>query len=259
MKKVLVFNDFVSWGRIAGSQVDAILTYKNIDVLFLPTALISNIFSEGGVAILDTSSYLEESLERWKNLDHDFDAVFVGYLKDSKQKDLIINFIESLDYRPLVVHDPIMADNGSLYKGVDPSIVDVHRDMANFADIILPNLTEAKFISNKKEASLEEILESIGDKKKKVIITSVNDKDSYKIISYNKGLIEKIPYQHVDRSFAGTGDIFDGIFLANYLETRDFNQSIVNTKNIITQILERKLIDDKNSIDIKIERYLDLL
>lgn len=259
MKKILVLNDFVSWGRLAGSQVDAILTYKNFDVLFLPTALISNIFSEGGVSILDTSEYIEKTLKRWKNSGQIFDAVLIGYLKNSRQKDLIIDFLNSLDHKPLIVHDPIMADNGVLYNGVDPSIVDIHRQISQISDIIIPNFTEAKFISGNNNENLENIVNTLGDNDKKVIITSVKDNDSHKIISYDGKELNKIPYEHVNRSFAGTGDIFDGIFLATYLKTNNFKSSIVKTKDTISEILKNKLHDDSESIDIKIEKYLDLI
>lgn len=259
MKKVLVLNDFVSWGRLAGSQVDAILTYKDFDVLFLPTALISNMFSGGGVSILDTSSYMEETLDRWAKLGEDFDAVFIGYLKNAKQKDLILNFLASLNHKPLIVHDPIMADNGALYSGIDPSIVEVHRETAAISDIIIPNFTEASFITEIFEKDVEKILRALGKEEKKVIITSVKDENIHKIISYNKGSIFEIPYDHIDKAFAGTGDIFDGLFLANYLENRDFKESIIQAKNTISKILHKKMHEDNEPIDIKIEKYLELI
>ncbi|MDD7305295.1 MAG: bifunctional hydroxymethylpyrimidine kinase/phosphomethylpyrimidine kinase [Peptoniphilaceae bacterium] len=259
MKKILIINDFVSWGKIAGSQVDTILTYKGYDVIFLPTALISNIFSKGGFSDFDTSPYIKESLDRWKDLGVKFDAVFVGYLKNSRQKDLIMTYLQSLDQKPLVIHDPIMADKGTLYKGLDPSIIDVHRDFSKISDISIPNFTEAKFISQSKSEDPLTIAKIIGENNKKVIITSVNDENSHNILAYNGKEAEKISYDYIDKSFAGTGDIFDGLFLEAYLKTYDFRLSIIKAKDTISKILKTKVASDEKSIDIKIEKYLNLL
>lgn len=259
MKKVLIFNDYVSWGRIGGSQVDAILTYKDIDVLFLPTALISNMFSLGEISILDTSQYLEKVLNKWANLDIIFDAIFIGYIKNFYQKDLIEKFISSLPYKPLIVHDPIMADKGALYKGLDPNIVNIHKDISKLSDIIIPNFTESYFLTGKKTKNIIKIIEELSRNEKKVIITSVKNHDSHNILAYERGKLEKIPYNHIDQSFGGTGDIFDGIFLVNYLNTGNFFSSIRKTKDSVSKILEKKVKDVDGRIDIKIEKYFSFI
>lgn len=259
MKKVLILNDFVSWGRLAGSQVDAILTYKDYDVMFLPTALISNMFSMGGISVLDTSEYLEETLDKWAEMGQIFDAVFIGYLKNARQKDLIKKFLKSLDHRPLIVHDPIMADHGALYKGLDPNIVEIQREVAEFSDILIPNFTEAGFLAGNDEKDVEKIVKTLGKDGKKVIITSVKDEGIHKIISYSENRLEEIPYDHIDKAFAGTGDIFDGIFLASFLESKDFKKSIIKAKDIISKILKDKIKRDEESIDIRIEKYLEFI
>lgn len=259
MKKILVLNDFVSWGRIAGSQVDTILTYKGLDVMFVPTALISNMFYMGQTAKLDTSSYMEETLKKWSKSDIVFDAIFIGYVTDYKQKNIITDFLENLSYKPLVVHDPIMADNGSLYKGLDPKIIDIHRDIGELSDILIPNFTEASLLADKKNSKVNELIEILSKGEKKVIITSVKTEDTPMILSYNGKEIEEIPYEHIDESFAGTGDIFDGIFLANYLESGHLKEAIVKTKDSISNILRKKIIDDPKNHDIRIESYLNLI
>lgn len=259
MKKILIFNDCVSWGRIGGSQLDTILTYKGIDVLFLPTALISNMFSMGEISIMDTSQYLENVLNKWTKLDIIFDAIFIGYIKSFEQKDLIEKFIKSLPYKPLVVHDPIMADKGSLYKGLDPNIVDIHKEISKLSNIIIPNFTEAYFLTGKKTKNIRKIIEDLSDNKRKVIVTSAKDYNSHNIIAYDKGKFEKISYNHIDKTFAGTGDIFDGIFLANYLSKGNFFESIKKSKDSISKILETKVKEDDGRIDIRIEKYFNFI
>ena len=53
MKNILIINDFVSLGKIAGKMMENILSYKGHNTFFLPTALIANNFSYGKNAILD--------------------------------------------------------------------------------------------------------------------------------------------------------------------------------------------------------------
>lgn len=259
MKKILILNDFVSNGRIGGLQVNTILTYKNFDVYFLPTALISNMFTMGDIEISDTTSFVENTLNLWAKSKINFDAIFIGYIKNSSQKNMIIDFIKNLSYKPLIINDPIMADNGFLYKGLCSDIIDIHRDLLEISDILIPNFTEAKILSSNDYNDPIDIIKNISSHKRKAIITSYMDKKGSRIIAYDKKNIKEFFYEHIDKSFYGTGDIFDGIFLSNYLNSCDFFSSVLKTKKSMSKILRKKMSVDPDTNDINIERYLDLI
>ena len=75
MKNILIINDFVSLGKIAGKMMETVLSYKGHNTFFLPTALIANNFSYGKNAILDTTDYLRDTLRNWEEIGFEFDLI----------------------------------------------------------------------------------------------------------------------------------------------------------------------------------------
>lgn len=256
MKKILVLNDFVSWGKIAGSQMNTILSYKSYDVFFLPTALISNMFSLKEKAILDSTDYIKNSLEAWDKLNIKFDAIFIGFILNECQKDLILNYIKSLKYEPIIFIDPIMGDSGCLYSSVDKNIIDYYKELITFATVILPNYTEARLLSGSNINDIHSLIEELSKNNLKLVITSVEIEDSHYIF-FKDDSLEKISFEYINKSFAGTGDIFDGIFISYYLESFDFKYSVAKTNNILSNILRENI--NSNKSDINIENYLYLI
>ena len=57
MKNVLILNDFVSKGKIAGRLMSTVLSYMDCEVFFLPTTMIANNFSLGGNAFFNIDPF----------------------------------------------------------------------------------------------------------------------------------------------------------------------------------------------------------
>ena len=251
MSKILLISDFVSRGKIAGNMMEPVLSYSGHDVFFLPSALISNNFSKGKVAIFDTTDYIKNSLKVWQELGFDFDLIFLGYINDMKQKNIIFSYLESLEKKPLIILDPIMGDNGSLYKGVDEEKINIYKEFLDIADITMPNITEANFLALDNFNELKSI-------SKNYIITSLNDENGY----YNLAIgndIKKIYYKRIDHNFAGTGDLLDALFINYYLKISDFNLSNKLASDKIYEILSKQKRDHPDDIEIYIEEYLYIL
>mgnify|MGYP002713382571 CR=1 FL=1 len=245
MSEILLLNDFVSRGKIAGNMIDPVLSSKNHNVYFLPTALISHNFSLGNVAVLDTNTYIQESLSSWDKLNFKFDVIFIGFIENNEQKDLIINYIKNLSYDPLIILDPIMGDDGSIYPGLSDEKIDIYKDLFNIADIILPNHTEAKLLGINNFNDYINI-------DKKFVITSIEEDGS----AYTLGISEKLHkvyYEKLDAKYAGTGDLFDALFINHYLQNNDFNFSIESTVDQMSKILkiQKSEFEDFDSIFIE--------
>ncbi len=114
--------------------------------------------------------------------------------------------------------DPIMGDDGVLYNGVSENTVGYMRQLCSVADIIMPNYTEAVFLSGKHKG-IEEVTEQqareIVDElrtlgAKSVIVTSIVVDGQSCVYGYDDGKGEyfKIPFEYVPVQFPGTGDIF---------------------------------------------------
>lgn len=251
MSRILLIGDFVSKGKIAGNIMEPVLSYSGHDVFFLPSALISNNFSLGNVAIFDTTDHMINSLKVWDKLDLSFDIIFVGFINDTRQKEIIFSYIASLSNKPLVILDPIMGDNGKLYKGVGKEKIDIYKQFLSIADLVLANVTEASFLG------LDDY-KNLSKDDKKYIFTSLKDKDGFYNLAIDYDLNKKY-YQRIDHDFAGTGDLLDALFINYYLKTDDFKKAFFLAMDKIYEILAKNKNDYPDDADIHIEKYLYLL
>lgn len=84
-----------------------------------------------------------------------FDGIYTGYLASAKQIEYVQDVIKTCIKRnaPVIV-DPAMADNGKLYPAFDIDFVSAMKNLCSQADVILPNITEACFLTGKEYKSV---------------------------------------------------------------------------------------------------------
>lgn len=255
-EKILLINDFLSSGNIGGSLCKSVLNFYSFDIDFIPTALISNMFSLKPIEIFDSSNFLTNTLEVYKKQNRKYKAVFVGFVLNFNQAKIICDFVKENNL--FMVLDPIMGDSGKIYSGLDKNIVEIYKYMADYAHIIIPNLTEAKLLTDNKFEKAHDIVDYFENIGKKFIITSVEDGNRHFILAKDKNFIEE-DYKFLDKSFGGSGDLFDSIFLANYLKNNDFLLAIKDTRDMIACILDMQIKIDDKANDISINEILKKL
>ncbi|WP_394011186.1 carbohydrate kinase family protein [Anaerococcus cruorum] len=251
MSKILLIGDFVSKGKLAGNIIEPVLSYSGHDVFFLPSALISNNFSLGKVTIFDTSEHMKNCLKVWDKLNLNFDIIFIGFINDIRQKEIIFSYIDSLSYKPIVILDPIMGDDGKLYNSVGEEKIDIYKMFLSISDLVLANVTEANFLG------LDNYKDLIKDDKK-YIFTSLKDEQGFFNLAIDKDINKKY-YKRIDHDFAGTGDLLDALFINYYLKTNDFNNAFSSAIDKIYEILSQNKNHYPADVDIHIEKYLYLL
>ena len=79
--------------------------------------------------------------DHWQQLGLQFDMIYTGYLGGRAQVDQALDFFTRFPAMRLV--DPVMADHGALYAGLEPDFPAVLRTLCAQADLITPNITEA--------------------------------------------------------------------------------------------------------------------
>jgi hypothetical protein len=124
-KNILIINDMPGYGKVALAAMLPILSNMGHSVYNLPTALVSNTLDYGVFTILDTTEYMQKAIEAWKQLGFRFDCFTTGSLASAAQVGIIRDFIASQKKEGLLVMtDPIMGENGSLYNGVTEETVE---------------------------------------------------------------------------------------------------------------------------------------
>ena len=91
-----------------------------------------------------------------------FDGVYSGFLGSEKQIDIVKELIVSQN-SSFVLIDPVMGDNGTIYKTYTEAMCSKMKELVSLATVTTPNITEACILLGKQykngEYSLEEIEE----------------------------------------------------------------------------------------------------
>ena len=180
--QILLINDMAGYGKVALSVMIPVFSHLKYEIFNLPTALVSNTLDYGQFSILDTTEYMENTLRVWEKLEFSFDAICTGFIVSEKQSLLVYEYCkEQRKTGTRIFVDPIMGDDGKRYNGVSDRAVTYMKRLCSIADVIVPNITEACFLSDytvKSTYSKNEI-EAIAERLKNcgakaVVITSVN-------------------------------------------------------------------------------------
>lgn len=270
MSSILLIGDIVGYGNLGMSVMVPILSHLKYEIYRLPSSLVSNNFSYGKFAVLDTTEYMRQSIGIWEEQGFKVDAVCTGYLVSEEQSRIVTDYCRRLKSRGTFVFvDPIMADDGKLYNGATADTVAYMRRVCCVADVIVPNVTEAKFLADKyleKEdltyAEAEDLLmtlQRMGDNS--VIISSMlmEGQTCTMLFDKNVGGIKVLPYRQVEVQFSGTGDVFSAVTVGHYLKGNTLEDSVLKAMGFVSRVIEENshYINPDNGIPI--ERHFDEL
>lgn len=230
-KKVVAIHDLSGVGRVSLMAVIPILSSMGLQVCPLPTAILSNHTQYPVYSFLDLTDEMQRIIDKWEQLDCHFDAFYSGYLGSPRQvrivEDFIRKFRRSTD---LVVVDPVMGDNGSLYKGMTEEMVTEMKKLICLADIITPNMTELfrlldmPFQERLGDTELKTALKALSDKGPSiVIVTSVpvqDDSHSTSVYAYNRfgSRYWKVTCPYLPAHYPGTGDTFTSVITGSLMQ-----------------------------------------
>ena len=143
--RVAAIHDMSGFGRCSLTIVLPVLSAMGIQCCPLPTAFLSTHTSGfQGFTFLDMTDEMSRVAAHWKALDLDFQAIYSGFLGSGRQIGIVEGFLR--DFRKadtLVVVDPVMGDHGRVYQTYTPAMCAGMARLAERADVITPNLTEA--------------------------------------------------------------------------------------------------------------------
>ena len=230
---ILLLNDSPSYGTVALRMASIILGKLHYDVFSLPTALVSNTLNYGKAEILDTTDYLFHSLAVWKELGFSFPSLFIGFVLGERQAERIYQFAKiEKEKGSYIFFDPIMADHGKLYNGLQKKDVESRKKLMQIADCIFPNKTEACLLADLKTVpdnfnldEAKELICSLTQKgAKSICITSMKIEEKPCIFLYEENTKEFhiLPYTERKLTLGGTGDLFSSLFIGKYLEEKNF-------------------------------------
>ena len=267
MSSILLIGDIVGYGNLGMSVMVPILSHLKYEIFRLPSSLVSNNFGYGRFAVLDTTEYMRQSIDVWEEQGFEVDAVCTGYLVSEEQTRLVTDYCKRLKARGTFIFvDPIMADDGKLYNGVTDHNVEFMRSVCRVADVIVPNVTEAKFLAGKylekdsltyeEAVDLILTLHKMGDNS--VIISSMLLEDQTCTMLYDKsiGKIKVLPYQQVEAQFSGTGDVFSAMTIGHYLKGNTLEESVQTAMDFVAHVISANRASMHADNGIPIQNHL---
>ena len=208
-KRAALINDLSCFGKCSLSVALPIVPHFGVEAVALPTAVLStHTGGFDGYVMRDMTREMGEFADHWERLGLKFDCIYTGFFGSAEQLELAERFIDDFaDETTLVMVDPVLGDNGSLYGCFTQEFVEKMRALAARADIITPNCTEAALLAGlPADAPAEELLGAL--KNKSVVITGVRSGDEIGYLARLGGRRVRIMKPYADISLHGTGDVF---------------------------------------------------
>ena len=221
--KILTIQDISCVGQCSLTVALPILSAAGVETCILPSAVLST-HTAGftGFTVRDLTEDIPAIAAHWRKEKIAFDAVYTGYLGSTEQIAYVRDIFGTLLREGgLTIVDPAMADNGKLYPAFDAGYVDAMKELAFSADIILPNITEACFLTGTEylESYDESYIAALLDRlsasgAKTVVLTGVSyAPERTGVVVRQEGKTRYYEHRKIAKGCHGTGDVYASAFV----------------------------------------------
>ncbi len=255
--RAAAIHDLSGFGRCSLTVAIPILSAMGVQCCPLPTAFLST-HTGGfqGFTFLDMTEELPRIARHWKSLDLRFQAIYSGFLGSERQIDIVADFIRTFRNRDtIVVVDPVMGDDGRAYQTYTPAMCAGMCRLAELADVITPNLTEAAFLLNRdysaldrSEAGLRRLTEelSLGGTRS-VALTGASlevGKTGAMCFDARTGRTQAVQTDFIVHPLHGTGDVFASVLTGALLRGRSLAEAAEQAVEFIRACAVRTVEQD---------------
>ncbi len=218
--RVAAIHDLSCFGRCSLTIALPVLSAMGCQCCPLPTALLSAHTGFTGGSFLDLTEEMQRIVDHWAQIDIHFDGIYSGFLGSAAQIGTVQQFITRFRGTGLVVIDPVLGDHGQAYRTCTPELCNGMRRLAESADIITPNLTEASLLLEQSYETIQaidpaEIVRRLSlEGRRSVVLTGYSTGDGQTgALCFDRadGSIQAVQVQRVPRDFSGTGDLFTSV------------------------------------------------
>lgn len=266
LPRVFAVHDMSGYGKCALTTVIPVVSACGAEVCPVPTALLSaNTYFEN-FTMLDFTPHMAGYIRHWAELGVEADAVYSGFLGSAEQIEIIEEIIAR--FRPgAVIVDPVMGDEGRIYKTYTPEMCEKMKRLCASADVVTPNLTEAFFLCEEAydpERTAPEQTERLARRvaslgAKKVVLTGVERGNSLANCVFDGGYSEyavaRLPFR-----MDGTGDLFASVLTGGIVTGADFFESVRAASDFTRFAMEKsREYNDFPHRGVCFEPYLHML
>lgn len=244
-KKIAVINDLSGFGRCSLTAALPVLAVMGVQPCPLPTAVLSAQTGYPSYYCDDFTDRMGYICDEWKKMNIRFDGIYTGFVASEQQIMNIFAFLDIFQKEDtFLLVDPVMGDDGEVYKMFTSGLCQLMKELVRRADIITPNLTELCLLSDTSYEEVtgikefEEQLTVIGRMAdaildqgvETVIVTGLHYEEDgiRKMGNLAVNSKEKVltGYEKLGCSYSGTGDLFASV-VAGGIARGDYLKDII--------------------------------
>lgn len=263
--RILTVQDISCLGQCSITVALPILSACGHETCILPSAVLSTHTGGFGMPhIKDLTDDFAGILDHWKDQKFAFDAVYTGYLGNTTHMDYVKQIFDTmLGSGGVRIVDPAMGDHGKLYTGFDMEYAMAMRDLCASADVILPNVTEACFMTDTpyRQELDEEYVSALMEKLEKiapnVVLTGIGYANNETgVLVSQKGERWHYTHEKIPKSFHGTGDVFASAFVGAWQQGKTMTDAVMIAADFTAKCIERTWKDPAHWYGVKFEEVL---
>ncbi len=253
-KRFLTIQDISCIGQCSLTVALPIISACGVETAVLPSAVLStHTGGFSGYTFRDLTSDMPAIAAHWQKENLRFDGIYTGYLGSIDQINIVKDILSSLNDGISIV-DPAMADNGKLYYGFDENFASEMASLCAKADIILPNITEASFMTGIEykdvydRAYVDEILSALTDMgAKTIVLTGVTYNDETTgVVVFENGNYSYYEHKKLPGGCHGTGDVYASAFTGAVARGFSIFEAASLAADFTLLCIEKTLPDSKN-------------
>ena len=219
--RIAAIHDLSCFGRCSLTIALPVLSAMGCQCCPLPTALLSAHTGFPGNTFLDLTVEMGRIAEHWAAMDLQFDAIYSGFLGSADQVDTVARFFDTFKKSDTaVIVDPVMGDHGTAYRTCTPELCRGMRVLAENADVITPNLTEAALLLDHPYEEIQrtdayEVVRrlSLGGRRSVVLTGYSSEPGQTGTLCFDRdsGESKAVQTPREPQDFSGTGDLFASV------------------------------------------------
>ena len=142
LPRVAAVHDMCGFGKCSLAIALPVISSCGIEVSPIPTGIFSANTNFEGFQFTDFTTQMPGFIDHLKKIGVTFDGIYSGFLGSATQIEYIKNLSKSFLPKYTII-DPVMGDNGEVYKFYTPEMCENMKSLVSIADIAIPNLTES--------------------------------------------------------------------------------------------------------------------
>lgn len=252
--RVAAIHDLSGFGRCSLTVVMPILSAMGVQCCPLPTAFLST-HTGGftGFTFLDMTEEMPRVAAHWASLDIRFQGIYSGFLGSARQIDTVEAFIRRFRGKDtVVVVDPVMGDDGKIYRTYTPEMCAGMVRLAGAADVITPNPTEASLLLGgtgtlPDGADFRRVTEALSRGGcRSVVLTGFSERlgrTGALCFDAKTGRMEAVQTTFISHPMHGTGDVFASVLTGGLLRGDDLIPAARRAAEFVRDCAERTVAE----------------